>query len=79
MSRPTINYEPSKMSPNPIATSLQQLLFPFFCAQDLLQHIGSIFSRIRMHRYASQSKIGTNDCCRLLYSYPKATPAQILL
>jgi hypothetical protein len=78
MSRPTINYEPSKMFPNPIVTSLLQLLFLFFCAQELLQHIGSIFSRIRMHRYASQSKIATNDCCRLLYSHPKATPVQIL-
>lgn len=30
MSRPTINYEPSKMFPNPIVTSLLQLLFLFF-------------------------------------------------
>jgi hypothetical protein len=45
MSRPTINYEPSKMSPDPIATSLLQLLFLFFfCAQELLQHIGSILA-----------------------------------
>ena len=30
MSRPAINYEPSKMSPNPIATSLLQFLFLSF-------------------------------------------------